>query len=156
MKRSVILGLLQLALLGGMLARYLYQRATLPRVWALSTQYDPYLPIRGRYVRMSVHAAPRGFPTDKYYGEARLTVENGALTARPGRGVMIGFDTRFPSLATISEPVPFFIPEHAPDPSILKSGEELWVEVSVPGKGPPRPIRLGIKKNGELKPLVLQ
>jgi len=29
------------------------------------------------------------------------------------------------------------------------------VEVTVPAKGPPRPIRLGIKKDGVLNPLQL-
>jgi hypothetical protein len=40
------------------------------------------------------------------------------------------------------EPVAFFLPEHAADPSRLSPGKELWVEVSVPRKGPPRPIQL--------------
>jgi hypothetical protein len=47
----------------------------------------------------------------------------------------------------------YFIPEHAPDPSRLKPGQELWVEVTLPPKGDPRPIRLGIKQNGTLTPL---
>ena len=51
--------------------------------------------------------------------------------------------------------VAFFIPEHVPDPSRRPAGEELWVEVSVPAKGPPRPIRLGVKKDGVLTPLDL-
>jgi hypothetical protein len=51
--------------------------------------------------------------------------------------------------------VDYFIPEHADDPSQRPFGEELWVEVTVPPTGPPRPIRLGIKKNGALTPLDL-
>jgi hypothetical protein len=35
--------------------------------------------------------------------------------------------------------------EHIPDPSRLQ-GEELWAEVTIPKKGLPRPIRLGVKK----------
>ena len=35
-------------------------------------------------------------------------------------------------------------------------GEELWVEVSVPHQGPPRPLRLGLKKDGVLTPLDLR
>ncbi len=42
----------------------------------------------------------------------------------------------------------FYIPEHVPDPSIRAVGEELWVEASIPRKGPLRPIRLGVKKDG--------
>jgi hypothetical protein len=49
-------------------------------------------------------------------------------------------------LAVLAEPVAFFIPEHIPDPSRRQEGEELWAEVTIPKKGPPRPIRLGVKK----------
>jgi hypothetical protein len=34
-------------------------------------------------------------------------------------------------------------------------GEELWVEVTLPRRGPPRPIRLAVKKDGVLTPLDL-
>jgi hypothetical protein len=49
--------------------------------------------------------------------------------------------------------IAFFIPEHVADPSIRPAGEELWAEVTVPPKGPPRPIQLGVMKNGLLTPL---
>jgi hypothetical protein len=52
--------------------------------------------------------------------------------------------------------VPYFIPDGVPDPSIRKPGEELWVEVSVPNKGAPRPIRLAVRKNGQFTPLELR
>jgi len=50
-------------------------------------------------------------------------------------------------------PVEYFIPEHAIDPSLRNRGEELWIEVTIPRKGAPRPIRLGVKKGGEIKPM---
>ncbi len=53
------------------------------------------------------------------------------------------------------QPLAYFIPDGVPDPSHRPSGEELWAEVTVPKKGPPRPIRLGVKKNGVLTPLAL-
>ena len=53
----------------------------------------------------------------------------------------------------MNEQIAFFIPEHAPDPSRRPPGEELWAEVTLPKKGPPRPIRLGVMKNGVLTPL---
>jgi hypothetical protein len=52
-----------------------------------------------------------------------------------------------------SERLAFFIPEHIPDPSIRAADEELWAEVTLPRKGPPRPIRLAVKKDGVLTPL---
>ena len=56
----------------------------------------------------------------------------------------------------VGRPVAFFIPEHVPDPSQRTTGEELWVEVTLPPEGPPRPIRLGVKKNGVLQALDLR
>ncbi len=59
-------------------------------------------------------------------------------------------------MAMLSSSVLFFIPEHVKDPSRRATGEELWVEVTLPKKGPPRPIRLGVKKEGgEITPLEL-
>jgi len=49
----------------------------------------------------------------------------------------------------------YFLGEHSADPTRLKAGDELWFEATVPRKGPPRPIRLAIKHNGELQPLPL-
>jgi hypothetical protein len=55
----------------------------------------------------------------------------------------------------LDAPLAFFIPEHVPDPSLRKPGEELWLEVTLPKKGPLRPIRLGVKRAGTLSPLSL-
>lgn len=52
--------------------------------------------------------------------------------------------------------VDFYIPENASDPSRLKRGQELWIEVTVPPKGPPRPLQLALKNNGVWKPLAFQ
>ena len=57
-------------------------------------------------------------------------------------------------MVVLDEPVAFFIPEHVPDPSRRPPGEQLWVEATVPKKGAPRPIRLGVKKDdGPIVPL---
>ena len=56
----------------------------------------------------------------------------------------------------LAEPLAYFIPEHVEDPSRRPAGETLWVEVTVPPQGAPRPIRLGVKKDGELTPLPLR
>ncbi|MBI4909812.1 MAG: GDYXXLXY domain-containing protein [Acidobacteria bacterium] len=50
----------------------------------------------------------------------------------------------------------FYIPEHVPDPSLRAPGEELWVEATIPRKGPLRPVRLGVKKDGNIEPLNLR
>jgi hypothetical protein len=56
----------------------------------------------------------------------------------------------------LAVPVDFYISEHANDPSFLKQGQELWIEVTVPPKGPPRPLQLALKDNGAWKPLAFQ
>jgi hypothetical protein len=57
-------------------------------------------------------------------------------------------------VAVSEEPVVIFIPDTASAP-VLKPDEEMWVEVTVPAKGPPRPIRMGIKKDGVITPVRL-
>jgi hypothetical protein len=87
---------------------------------------------------------------------SRLTAENGRLVAHTDpKGTQLVW-RRNADLWVLTEPVAFFIPEHAPDPSRRQPGEELWVEVSVPANGPPRPLRLGVKKDGVLTPLDLR
>ena len=50
----------------------------------------------------------------------------------------------------------FFISDTAQSPLPLKSGQELWIEVTVPPQGPPRPMQLALKDNGAWKPLDLR
>ena len=40
------------------------------------------------------------------------------------------------------------IPDTAKDPRGTPVGDEVWVLATIPRKGPPRPIALGIKKAG--------
>ena len=56
----------------------------------------------------------------------------------------------------LSDPVNFYLAEHATSPLPVKTGQELWVEVTIPPKGPPRPIQLALKDNGAWKPLAFR
>ncbi len=90
-----------------------------------------------------------------------LHAEGGRLVADPAplpTGLRVTrWRTRSGELAAaLSEPVDFFLPEHAVDPSWRKAGEELWVEVTVPAKGPPRPIRLAVKRGATFTPLEIK
>jgi hypothetical protein len=116
MKKGLIVAVIQVALALAVTGKFVYDRYTLPRVWVKTAPYDPYLPLRGRYVSL------------------RLEGETSQLQQR----------------------VAFFIPQDIPDPSRRAPGEELWVEVSVPKRGAPRPIQLGVKKDGVLTPLDLR
>jgi hypothetical protein len=159
--KGAILGAVQVAMVLSLGAKLLIDRSTLPRVWVKTAPYDPNLPIRGRYVSLSLLVEARGFEkiaaasggdNARQWGwdKAQLSVEEGMLVARPleQSDLIIRGDR-------LLEPVAYFIPEHAIDPSRRPRDEELWVEVTVPPKGPPRPIRLGVKKSGVLTPLDL-
>jgi hypothetical protein len=146
--KGMVLGAVQVAMVLSLGAKLLVDRSSLPRVWARTAPFDPDLAIRGRYVSLAVEVEPRGFESGVIYVGARLSVQDGKLVATPGGSEMLNV-TR----GTLAQPVAFFIPEHVPDPSRRAAGEELWVELTIPPKGPPRPIRLGVKKDGALTPI---
>jgi hypothetical protein len=128
----------------------------LPRVWAKAAPVDPNLPVRGRYVSLRLEVDGPELQPEVYWQSGTLSVQNDRLVATPTTsGAAIAITHLRDRAWTLAEPVAFFIPEHVPDPSIRKTGEELWVEVSVPKNGPPRPLRLGVKKDGVLTPLAL-
>jgi len=158
-----ILHVLIVLSLGGKL---LYDRAHRPRVWVRTGSIDPDLPIRGRYVALRLQVeAPWFSPNENYSWTAvTLEAENGNLVARKsdaGTGLSISSWRNPRSLSPNPRPGPvfldesvlFFLPEHASFPTIHQ-GEELWAEVTIPKKGPPRPIQLALKRGTEWKPLT--
>ena len=96
------------------------------------------------------------------YFRAYLKVENNRLIAvrvegedRGGNGqqVIVRPGSTCDQMR-LAEPVDFYIAEHAASPLPVKAGQELWVEVTIPPKGPPRPIQMALKDNGAWKPLT--
>jgi hypothetical protein len=105
---------------------------------------------------------PAIFPGMRYeYHEGTISVSGGkpviTLSDEKGTGIRFSrtFDPDLHPYLTTWEPVLYFIPDTAANPAVLKAGEELWVEVTIPRKGPPRPIQLALKSNGQWKPLNL-
>jgi len=91
---------------------------------------------------------------------ATLKVENNRLVAvrdddnNNNVGQMIWADPNTPcDQMRLQTATDFFLAEHAPDPTALKHGQQLWMEVTLPPKGAPRPIQLAVKDNGVWKPL---
>jgi uncharacterized membrane-anchored protein len=189
-KTSIVLLLIQLALVSSIAAKYLYQRRSCPRVWVRTAAYDPNMVMRGRYLSLRVtvngcestlpsalHAVfprntdgttkPTGFTVKSEYPvsfraklkvegnrllairipEADLTSKGENVTAMPGSSC---------DALRLDQPVDFYIAEHAVDPSLFQPGHELWIEVTVPPQGPPRPLQLALKDNGAWKPLAFQ
>jgi hypothetical protein len=57
---------------------------------------------------------------------------------------------------TFNQRVLFFVPEHAlpfETGRFTANAPEVWAEVTIPHAGPPRPIRLGVKKAGNIEPI---
>lgn len=189
-KTSIVLLVIQLALVTSIAAKYLYQRSTCPRVWTRTAAYDPSMVMRGRYLSLrltvdgcqstlpsALHAIfPRNSDGSTRKGgfhvnwqgavrfRAKLKVEGGKLLAiripeadLTSKGVDV---TAWPDSSCdamrLDEPVDFYIAEHAADPTPLQPGQELWIEVTVPPQGPPRPIQLALKQDGAWKPLAFQ
>lgn len=184
-RRSVILLLLQLAIVSSIAAKYLYQRQHCPRVWTRAVAYDPELVLRGRYLSMQLYVDACGVSqppnpsrvasplplhfnangnlvdTDRYL-DATLRTHDGHLVVKdfantvPVEGsqtVRVPVATANCANAVLQQPVDFYIPEQAKSPFPLPAGKYLWVEVTVPPKGPPRPLNLALNDNGRWQPL---
>jgi hypothetical protein len=172
MKRGLILAVLQLLIVSSLGAKLLIDRARCPRVWVKTVSYDPDLPIRGRYasLRLVVQVPKtdlsRNRPFEKFRGfgfaseRGRLEVRQGVLFAVHNEAGSISygrwFGTDESEMFALAEPVAFFLSEKAADPTRRARGEELWAEVTVPRKGPPRPIRLAVKSSSGFQPLDLR
>jgi hypothetical protein len=151
--RGIAVTVLQCAIVLSVAGKFALDRERLPRVWVQAAPFDPNLFVRGRYVSLRLRVET---PPDAGASTAvRLSVVGDRLVATPDTLGSIHIMPRGDQW-TIAEPVAFFIPEHVPDPSRRAPGEELWVEVSVAVRGGPRPIRLGVKKDGVITPLELR
>jgi hypothetical protein len=101
--------------------------------------------------------AELAFPAELKVVDNRLAAVyiRDAEKGRTGQAVMALRDSPCDQMR-LAAPVSFYISEHAQSPLPLPQGAELWIEVTVPPKGPPRPIQLAIKKDGAWQPLALQ
>jgi hypothetical protein len=179
--RAIVLLAVQAALVLSIAGKYLYERKVCPRVWVRAAQYDPNLPMRGRYLALQLAVDACALPRDNAHHTAgyimsnppdlgfwrwtvRPVVQNGKLvpvlasaTDRPELTDEVTIWGRRPcDRAILAKNVEYFIADTAKSPFPLKPGEELWVEVTVPPMGPPRPIQLALAKNGAFTPLDLR
>lgn len=165
--KGIVVAAAQVLLIASVGAKFLYDRGHYPRVWAETAPYDPDLPIRGRYVSIAVLVdAKRSAPSDQSeavrgpeYFFGRLEVKGDRLVAIEDAGGKQWVSNRRCGKAIcwqLADPLAYFIPEHIKDPSRRTAGETLWVEVTVPPNGAPRPIRLGVKKDGAPTPEELR
>jgi hypothetical protein len=171
-RAALLLLLVQLGLVSSVAAKYLYERRTCPRVWSRATQFDPNLPLRGRYLALQLLVDACHLPRDPAHFQrfvpygvrpaastpgywtwyASLSVANGHLVPLLQDHPKNPADTVRLSLAEdgscervpVSQTTEFFIPDGAQPPFPLAAGQELWVEVTLPPSGPPRPTQLAL------------
>jgi hypothetical protein len=180
-QRAVVLLAVQAALVLSIAGKYLYERKVCPRIWVKTAQYDPNLALRGRYLSLQLAVDACALPRDEKYHypgyavfnqaspgywrwHVRTVVEDGKLvpklaseTDRPE--VTEELTLRGDALcdrAVLSDSVDYFIADTAKSPFPLAKGAQLWVEVTVPPMGPPRPIQLALSKDGAFTPLSLR
>lgn len=177
LKKGLAVALLHLLVVGSLGAKLLYDRSHRPRVWVRVANYDPDLPIRGRYLSLSLEIPTEGITVTKsaysysrdkdgkpiFWPEARpgrcdLVLRNNILTAVGSeQGQYTLFVRQFrdqPSVVLVNTMTPFFIPEHL-DTRAIRNAQQLWMEATIPRKGPPRPIRLAAKQDGVLSPFEI-
>jgi len=178
--KGIIVALIQVLIVCSLGAKLLYDRRTRPQAWFLTARYDPNLPIRGRYLGLQIQVDDPRSPDEiqKKFGQMQSVSPNafgqecGSIVLRGGTPTAAledgtGWDCENLSFVRsnavggtrlrLSEPLLYFIPDTAKDPTGLPRGDELWVLATIPRKGPPRPIALGVKKAGEttITPLAL-
>ena len=187
-RRSALLLLgIQLLLVLSIGGKYLYERKVCPRLWVRASQYDPELPLRGRYLALQMLVDGCALPRDDAHFEKgyrlhmggsepgywkwriSLDADEGKLVPHqqdhpldPGKTqeVSLRLNERCDRLP-VRQPgwgseLLYFIPEHATSPFPLKNGQELWVEVTVPPSGPPRPIQLALSSETGFQPLKFE
>lgn len=173
--RAILLLVIQAALVLSIAGKYLYERKTCPRVWVRTAQYDPNLPLRGRYLGLQLAVDACHLPHDRdhqlsmgpqpatWRWNVKIVNQDGHLVpveAGYTQGHLETYEltqwgNRACDRATLVTPVDYFIPDTARSPFPLQPGQELWVEVTVPPMGPPRPIQLATSQNGAFTPLKL-
>jgi hypothetical protein len=167
LQKGLLLGAIQVAIVASLGAKLTWDRHRFPRGWARVGVYDPDLPIRGRYLALQLEVVCDNAPTTPQPFMPRplrgiLRVENGRLASNcssneeEGVSLFRRYPWGRPATTSLSEPLLFFLPEHAIDPWQLRKGGELWAEVTLPASGPPRPIRLAIKQGDAFTPLEIK
>lgn len=177
-RAAIALLLIQLVLVLSIAGKYLYERKTCPRVWVKTAQVDPELPLRGRYLALRLTVDTCSLPRDNEHTLGMYSFDGAqhprtfqwGVSLRESNGHLVAVLPNRPQspdklqqlyvregepceAVRLPTPVEYFVPEHAQDPLRPHSGDVLWVEVTVPPVGPPRPIQLALSGKDGFRPL---
>lgn len=127
----------------------------------LPTAQDAAFP---RGVNGAIRPGPYTLRQNTHWFRANLKVENNRLVAlriEGGESSSQGQEVEGVAGAPcdrmqLASGTDYFISDTAPSPLPLRPGQELWIEVTVPPNGPPRPLQLALKDNDVWKPLDLR
>jgi hypothetical protein len=168
--RGIAVAALQVLVVASLGAKLFYERVTRPRGWALVQTYDPNLPIRGRYIWQQLNLPAEGFafkvdghspsntwddrPLWAYYEvrDGKLIASSTGSPSQAGGWIHLVKAADGSVHARADDSTYFFIPDTATIP-VLQRGDEMWMELTLPKKGPPRPIRMALKRDGQFTPL---
>jgi hypothetical protein len=160
----VLLVLLALSVPAVVGAQILYDRAHEPRVWVLTRAATWHSAIQGNRVTLFLRVHAPDFVPGIYYAYkgAKLDVENNELVAHRSNEAtglaLVGLPREAGpkrDFAVLYPPVTFFLPENAEQLRAQPgTADEIWAEVAVPKKGPPRPIQLALKRGTQWIPLT--
>jgi hypothetical protein len=163
--KGLLIAVIHVGLVASLGAKFLWEHATLPRVWVRIAPYDPQLPLRGRYLSLQVLIDSKDvhFPSSSEDSVMKgwpvtLSVQSNRLVATIASvHSSQRVSPRSDSTYVLDQRVAFFIPENIADPSRRPAGEQLWMESTLPKEGPPRPIRLGVRRgDGPIVPLPIE
>lgn len=164
-RRGLIVALAQMLLVGSLGAKLLLDRVSYPRVWVPASATNPSAPIRGRYLSLRVDAAigpglelPGPAPVSGLAPTrpVRLVIEGSRLTALPATGSTLmarGVRRRGERVAELVTPLAYYVPGTGRDWLPRGADAIIWVEVTVPPRGGPRPIRIGVRDGEAIVPI---
>ena len=142
-ERDSLSRLIHLAMVGSLGAKLLTDRAVRPRVvgpdGAGRSRLTASRPLRASTHRRDRRGISRTTRSSSGSGWRWTANRSGWRRGWQGFGPARVTHRDGHAVAILEQPLAYFIPEHVPDPSVRHSGEELWVEVTLPM--PARPGR---------------
>jgi hypothetical protein len=142
-------------------------RQRLPRAWAQVTPASPWNRLHGRYLTVNLAPVLEAGLSPRLDVVNQRTVSRPtpiALEARSGQLVarkaaasyvdLVRAEAREGAPPMIAQRIDCFLPSAPADVMPALKRGEIWVEVSVPREGPPRPLRLGVMKEGKIVALT--
>jgi hypothetical protein len=164
--RALVVGLAQAAIVASLAAQAALDRGRLPRAWVRALPVAATPAVHGRYIR--VHLAPivdaglaprldtmngrtfvRRTPVVLEEREGKLLAHRAAVSR-----VHLSYpDGRKEGEPVLAFPIDYFVPAATANPKTLLGQGELWMEVSVPAQGSPRPLRVGAMRDGRIVPI---